>query len=452
MCGIFGFQVKPGKVLTEYEATVLSLVLAGEMENRGKDSFGAVSFPMPGDDNRVASILRGVGKITSNGSKLFKLASQSRSFLAHTRAATVGAVCTNNCHPFKQGDVLGVHNGSIFNYKDMNQKYDRSLQVDSMQMFAHLNEGLPLDELEGYGTFFWSRANEDWAKIYLAKTLNGSLSVAKFYRKNDEDDKRIEADEHFLTVWASEIFGISKVAYLLDVNYTSVVIASEEIYSISNAEISQENIPFKLSYPMDKGKKWNNCYIVGKGKDKEETEEGCSASPKHNLSRKERKRLRKLEKARKESSVDWARDPSAENIFKGYGLQKVYIPIDGKSGEAVAHYLCPECECPLRDHIWGWCQNKSSKNESTCCKSPTGYGCEPDIPICVDCGHYLVIGIHEADIVQDVDVVECKECNNFCISELTNFKKYQMIRDAQQEADDTTQPQEKKEPALILLP
>src|SRR4051812_48602668 len=157
MCGIYGFRVRAGNVLTPYEASALTLTMAREMEWRGRDSWGGAVFPENYTDNETVTVYRGVGNVTKTARNFLSHASTAQTVLAHTRAATVGKVCVENSHPFLIGDILGVHNGSIVIYKDLNTKYNRELEVDSQQIFAHLNDGIELDEIEGYGVFFFSK-------------------------------------------------------------------------------------------------------------------------------------------------------------------------------------------------------------------------------------------------------------------------------------------------------
>jgi predicted glutamine amidotransferase len=228
MCGIYGFKARTGEELTQFESTALTTHLARRMESRGRDSWGGVILPDPNSDNIEARIFKNVGRVTETGFNMFRAASTAQAFLGHTRAATVGKVSVENSHPFLVGEVLGVHNGSIYNYDELNTKYNRTFEVDSTQIFAHINDSLDLSEIEGAGTFFYTKRDEEWKHIYLAKTSNGSLYVARFFR-----DSRKKQGTHFAIVWASERSAVEEAAALIGATQQEISISSGQLYAIS---------------------------------------------------------------------------------------------------------------------------------------------------------------------------------------------------------------------------
>lgn len=83
-----------------------------------------------------------------NDKNLLDIASitQSNCFFAHVRAATIGGVSLENCHPFKYNEFLMMHNGGIEDFdvikKDMVDLLDEEAflwikgQSDTQYMFA----------------------------------------------------------------------------------------------------------------------------------------------------------------------------------------------------------------------------------------------------------------------------------------------------------------------------
>ena len=166
MCGIFGFTNLNQKNRN------LAWLLAYSMENRGADSWGA------SDGNEV---IKYSGPISAN----FHLPKHWKQAIVHTRSASIGLqdgkAFAENAHPFifdgRVKKVIGVHNGYVANWQQLNQQY-QPFPVDSMHIFHHMAEGLPLAELEGRGTIAWFEPRDGRMQIHLARWNYGDLEVA----------------------------------------------------------------------------------------------------------------------------------------------------------------------------------------------------------------------------------------------------------------------------------
>lgn len=127
MCGIFGISTSKPELINQANVRILGMF----NESRGKTSCG-ITF----DDE----IYHGLGT-----EKLFTDFMKGRDFTAthnplmfgHTRQASVGmAVNDFNVHPFGFGinratggyKFIGVHNGTIYNYKELAKKYGIELE------------------------------------------------------------------------------------------------------------------------------------------------------------------------------------------------------------------------------------------------------------------------------------------------------------------------------------
>ena len=55
---------------------------------------------------------------------------RSRLFFAHVRAATAGGIARQNCHPFRHGDYLFMHNGQIGGYAQLRRTLEARLPDD----------------------------------------------------------------------------------------------------------------------------------------------------------------------------------------------------------------------------------------------------------------------------------------------------------------------------------
>lgn len=519
MCGIYGFKAREGERLTPFESTVLSTVLAKEMEYRGRDSWGGVIFPNNKAVKKEARIFKGVGPVTRKASNFFKVAAYAQTLLGHTRAATVGKVSVENSHPFLIGNVLGVHNGGIGNYADLNKKYSREFEVDSQQIFAHINEGLDLEEIEGYGAFVYSRKDEEWDKIYLARTNGGNLTVARLFRGDPDKEHK----NFFALAWSSEKAAIEKAADLLGVQYTEVGIDPAKLYIIEpDGEIYDYKKPFVLTsyarvYSSKAGdSSWTNqCldpvagnidYLVyrswclhckcelsnhkyGTCKDSASTKCGtkkanesclksekltyckdcghflikdihsvvdgkvhcgtcdkdCRVSPiwssskdkkadippfmdddnnevidltEHDdatamnrmFGKKAKKKLiKKAQKLIRSSSESSLVSPSPKNLVPRDAVARAFKTTDHGT---VSTPICKECFCDLVSHEWGWCTSIGN------CKAPMTAPCDlADLPLCTDCGCFMVEGVHVDSHMQGREnIVWCTVHKDYCTS------------------------------------
>jgi glutamine amidotransferase len=103
------------------------------VETTNGDGFGVGWFsepgPGPGTEEATPALFRGVGPAWSNRN-LQELSAHVRSglFFAHIRATTGTAVQESNCHPFRYGAWLWMHNGLIRRFHELRR--DLVLAVD----------------------------------------------------------------------------------------------------------------------------------------------------------------------------------------------------------------------------------------------------------------------------------------------------------------------------------
>lgn len=148
MCGIAGFSRLNER--TRYMAGLL----AWEIDSRGRDSFGLTDG---------FEVVRKLGRVFDswNGGKV--IPEHWTRLILHTRAAsnkeTVTAELTHPYEFVKENGVklIGVHNGFISNYKELDEKYpERKCPVDSMHIFQHLAEEKDTSEISGWGAVVWT--------------------------------------------------------------------------------------------------------------------------------------------------------------------------------------------------------------------------------------------------------------------------------------------------------
>ncbi len=213
MCGLFGSATpKPVKHMQQ-----VMIQLALYNEERGKASWGMTNG---------TKIWKDVGPI---GRNLYQIPFQESGFnVAHTRAATVGDTKKANAHPFEftalDGKaVIGVHNGTLTNWEELNKKYGVNLEVDSMHIFRHIALSLPLAEISGWGTIVFFKDN----RLNFCRFNGGVLSVAQLPHKAG-------------IVWSSEEYALEKALDGAGLKYKIL------------------NIQEKLLYYYDDGQLWNS--------------------------------------------------------------------------------------------------------------------------------------------------------------------------------------------------
>lgn len=164
MCGLFGWQLAG---TTTSDRLVLATALSMANATRGDESYG---YWTPD-----TAPVRAVGSICKV--QMATLA-QFETLCAHTRYATQGDVKKDNAHPFTHRHLTGAHNGAVWNAYELDFRYpSRDFDVDSMHLIAHLAEGKPLAELEGYGAVVYTNAAKPGV-VFMGR-FRGELAAAK---------------------------------------------------------------------------------------------------------------------------------------------------------------------------------------------------------------------------------------------------------------------------------
>jgi hypothetical protein len=160
MCGIAGYSC-----FKEYDprlSTAITL-LGLYMQERGRRSWGW---------SDGTQIVKSVGSLEDGWNASFFGYKQAA---LHTRQPTTGSVIEKNAHPFKIGDIIGMHNGIVHNHEELNKKYNRNCDVDSEHIFHHINDGVALEDIRAYGAVvYWKDGH-----IHLGRFNNGDLTLVR---------------------------------------------------------------------------------------------------------------------------------------------------------------------------------------------------------------------------------------------------------------------------------
>ena len=197
----------------------LASTLALANEARGDHSWGAA-------DALTAEGWRGLGPV--RGAPIGSFAERPAVML-HTRWATTGKVTLPNCHPLKHGPITLAHNGVIANHLLLAKRYGRTCDVDSQHIAIHLAEGLPLDELEGYGAIEWMDERLEPGTVRLCRFEEGDLSV-----------RRVLTAKGQLVVWSSDrrhLRDALRAAGFDKLESEEVVLKDNAVYDVYRGEI-----------------------------------------------------------------------------------------------------------------------------------------------------------------------------------------------------------------------
>ena len=129
---------------------------------RGWDSTGVIAVPSNISDKPIVEkVLGGPSNLWDVGkSDVFSIVGTTKvlfdACIGHNRWATKGAVSTENAHPFKFGDIIGAHNGSLDSWDELEN--GKEFEVDSKAIYNHINlKGIKdlWSKLDGAAALTW---------------------------------------------------------------------------------------------------------------------------------------------------------------------------------------------------------------------------------------------------------------------------------------------------------
>ena len=184
MCGLFGWMTTGRPEDTRYDLLpMLTKAMAIISEERGKDSVG-IAFMAQGAT--APTVLKAMGpahvglRAMAEG---LQAAYQPGTLwlMGHTRSATIGAVDTDNAHPFLMGNTLGAHNGHITNYQtlDVDAKRYKLPGCDSAALIARIDQAGAKEAIsEAFGTIHLSFSQAPWHTVTIYKEYDIGLALA----------------------------------------------------------------------------------------------------------------------------------------------------------------------------------------------------------------------------------------------------------------------------------
>lgn len=150
MCGIAGIHRRGDAPVRNLGKLADGLLLG--IAHRGSDATGYLAMK---DDGTFTTQKEAIACIPFVTTRRY-FSADARTVLLHTRFATRGAADDpNNAHPVVAGKAAAIHNGTIYNDRELfaSHKMKRTADVDSIVIPALVNK------------FGWARANEALSKL-----------------------------------------------------------------------------------------------------------------------------------------------------------------------------------------------------------------------------------------------------------------------------------------------
>ena len=193
MCGINGLISRNSNGFWKTQADLFGQLLRmGSI--RGDDSTGVFGVGPGGKVDIVKGDADGYIFTKSGPYHKFeeRMYRKYRIAIGHNRSATKGAVTPHNAHPFKEGNIVLVHNGTIFNSEDLNKESE----VDSHAIAHALNQHNAVEALgkiNGAFALVWYNIED--------QTLNLARNQARPLCLMETDDYWVVCSEPGLPAW-----------------------------------------------------------------------------------------------------------------------------------------------------------------------------------------------------------------------------------------------------------
>lgn len=259
MCGIVGMA---GNLTTTNQSVFRDMLLFDVV--RGIDSTGFVGVPLKSAVKNSVCVEPTFCKEVGLPTELFKgnpnifnkngkISRVFRVLIGHNRAATIGNITKENAHPFDYKNIIGVHNGSLIDWGDLDGA--NKIEVDSQAMMNHINNKGVVDAWSNFigpaAIVVWDKLND---KLLLSRNKDRPLYIAW----NDRKDILIWASESWMIKQACERNGLKLGTYIGEDENTyldlhQLPIDEMHVFDVSNVGVKLlKTTPLKQKTPKVK--------------------------------------------------------------------------------------------------------------------------------------------------------------------------------------------------------
>lgn len=183
MCRILGCSYGPdGPGVEDWTPSELAQIMFPALVGQGPHAYGWMAWH--GGPN--VNVFKAAGRCdTKKALATMDIRPDAKWFVGHTRWATHGSPenLLNN-HPIRHGNIVGVHNGVIRNYRDIlaeTGRWDEDTQVDSESIFAAINKWgrkPGLNRIQGDMVSVWVDLRKQ-DTLFIAKSHGRPLVLAR---------------------------------------------------------------------------------------------------------------------------------------------------------------------------------------------------------------------------------------------------------------------------------
>ncbi len=168
MCGIFGMSGSTGTAPQD-DKFLRNATVAGSV--RGLDGTGLVMI-----SNEVKSPVTFIKRAMTGGQFVndvfdpgYALGNKVHSVIGHNRAATIGKISDETAHPFNEGGLIGVHNGTLRGDWATDLEVSKKCDVDSRGLYrAIAARGIDwtIGKMKGAAALVWCEVESKRVFVY----------------------------------------------------------------------------------------------------------------------------------------------------------------------------------------------------------------------------------------------------------------------------------------------